>query len=488
MLTTRLCTSWARLLIVLVAVMATGCGGTEGDDKAGGSGAPTTLRLAAADDAEQPDARWVRYFAAQVAELSGGSLRVRVTWDAGGQSADHEARIATMVRDGDFDLGWIGARSWDQVGVKSFQALQAPFLVTDHALLGRIATGPLGARMLEGLDDPVVGLALVQDRLRYAFGARRPLTSPEDFRGARLRMLPSQATETVLRALGAEPVQIDGDELAAAVGQGEIDGAEASLGTNSADEGENYVAGNVVLFAKALTLFGGSDALDALDDDDRDAVREAAAMTARYAAAHHPSESDMLREFCESGRAVGVVRAGPAELAALRRTAEPAFAELERDPLTRSLISEIEELKAGSAQDRVKPLPTCWPGHAVSTGEKVDASTLDGTYHWRVTRAGKIAAGGSDDDEDVGTIGTMTLRDGRWRMGDEDPEAYSGTFEIRGHRLVFDWGGTLLTFGFERDDDHGLHLTPIPPMDLGDAVVWAGGPWRYVGPPIRSIP
>ena len=81
----------------------------------------------------------------------------------------------------------------------------------------------------------------------------------------------------------------------------------------------------------------------------------------------------------------------------------------------------------------------------------------------------------------------MTLRDGKWRMGDTDPEEYSGTYEIAGNRLVFDWG-QILTFDFTRDDDGTIVLEPLPPMNPGDAVVWAGGPWRRVGPPLLDTP
>ena len=82
----------------------------------------------------------------------------------------------------------------------------------------------------------------------------------------------------------------------------------------------------------------------------------------------------------------------------------------------------------------------------------------------------------------------MTLRDGKWLMGEDDPEDYSGTYEIAGNRLVFDWEGDILTFEFTRDDDGTIQLEPLPPMNPGDAVVWAGGPWRRVGPPVRDIP
>jgi hypothetical protein len=109
-----------------------------------------------------------------------------------------------------------------------------------------------------------------------------------------------------------------------------------------------------------------------------------------------------------------------------------------------------------------------------------------------VTSAGAREAArltdGKVDPQDVGAIGKMTLRDGRWVMGDVDVEDYTGTYEIRGDHLVFDWSGFTLAFRVRRLADDSLDLTPIPPMDSGDAVVWAGGDWRRVGPPIREIP
>ena len=487
-------TTKGTLVPVLLAAFLAGCGhgggAGNGGDKAGGSQAPVTLRLGVADDADQPDARFARYFASRVAELSRGSLRVRVEWDAAGQQAsDYEARLARMVRHGRLDLGWIGARSWDRVGVTSFQALQAPFLVTDHALLGRIATGPLGSRMLSGLDDRgFVGLALVPGRLRYPFGVRHPLASLKDFAGAHVRVFPSTVTDALIRALGATPVHVSGDDVGKAVAKGELDGAEAQLGTNSADEGENQITANLAFFAKTLTLFAGRDAFERLDEDQRAVVRKAARQTAAYAAAHPAPESALIRRFCDGGRSVAAVAASPDDMAALTRAAQPVYAELEREPGIKDLIAAIRRLKASTSAPVPAAVPTCSLRRAASGGPTSSPSAINGSYRWRVTSEGARAVGGSPDGEDVGTIGKMTIRDGRWRIGDSDPEANSGTYEIKGDRLVFDWGGDTLTFGFERRADGGLVLHPVQPMNVGDAVVWAGGPWRRVGPPVLDIP
>jgi TRAP-type C4-dicarboxylate transport system substrate-binding protein len=80
-----------------------------------------------------------------VGRLSHGRLQIRLFFDvAGDETPDIEERLARMVRDGRFDLGWVATRVWDELEVKSFRALQAPFLVTDYELLGRVATGPIG--------------------------------------------------------------------------------------------------------------------------------------------------------------------------------------------------------------------------------------------------------------------------------------------------------------------------------------------------------
>lgn len=483
------------LAVALLGALGAGCSLDDGGaDKAGGSSAPVTLSLAVAEDAEQPESQHARRFASRVAALSDGSLRVRIVYDAGGEeSAGYEKRIAQMVRDGEFDLGWIGTRAWDLSGIRSFQALQAPFLVTDHALLGRITTGPLAERMLAGLDGHgVVGLALVPDRMRYPISARRALASPADFAGARVRVPSSRATDALIRALGGTPVHLRGDALDKALQNREIDGAEASLGTNTAEEGENFLTSNVVFFPKTLTLFADRDAYERLDDDQRGVLRTAALQTAAHAAANPLSESKLMRHFC-GGRPVTVVSATTADLAALKRAAQPVYAQLERHPRTNALIAAIRGLAAKTpAGPTPVPPAHCTGEPATSRGRKLPASSLNGTYHWRVTRSGARAAarrvGRSPHSEDIGTIGKMTLRNGGWVMGEIDPEDYSGTYAIVGNRLVFDWAGATLTFGFKRHAGGDIDLKPIPPMDGGDAVVWAGGRWRLVGPPVREIP
>ena len=222
------------LAAALAVAVLTGCATSHrvrGADKAGGSDAPLVLRLGDVDSEDYSNTtRVLEYFGEQVAKLSGGTLRVRVIYDAAGhERPDGEAQVARKVRDGSFDLGWIGAAAWDELGVTSFQALHAPFLVTDDVLLDRVATGPLAGSMLGGLREAgVQGLAVVPESLRNPVGLRRPLVSLGSFRGARLIVTPSRATDAALRALGATPVHALG-KASGRDQRGQADGLLESL-------------------------------------------------------------------------------------------------------------------------------------------------------------------------------------------------------------------------------------------------------------------
>jgi len=481
----------AVALAALLAVVGTGCDLGVGGDKAGGASAPGELRLAVASGGDEAGAPLARFFASRATALSKGSLRVRVVFDAAGQEvAEPDVRVARMVHDGEFELGWIGSPAWDRLGVTSFQALQAPFLVTTYPLLDRIASGRVARRMLAALTaEGFAPLALVPDRVRHPFGMKHPLASVNDFAGARVRVLPSHVTDALLRALGATPVHISWDRLNAAMASGKIDGTEYSLGNGW--PGGRFLTANVTFFAHAVTVFAGDRAFRELDEWERDAIRRAARETVAYAVAHPAAEASLVRRHCDYGR---VVSASNSDLAGLVQAARPVYAELESDAQTRGLIAAIRQLKRTTP-----PAQTAFHdcAHATPTlqGHNVSSAMLDGTYRWRLTRAGAIVAGTRPDDPDIGTATQMTLSDGKWLM---EPVGTTtaprtgeiGAYEVVGNRIVFNWPqvASTLIFTLERHSNGDLDLKPVVPMEAGDRFNWASAQWKRIGPPIRELP
>ena len=436
------------------------------------------------DARRQPDEPALRYFAARAAELSGGSLRVRIVFEAAGdESPELEKRVAGMVRNGQFDLAWVAARVWDELGVRSFQALQGPFLVTDYGLLQKVTNSPLAGEMLHGLDQlGVSGLALVPETLRHPASQGDPLRSADDYDGALFRDIPSKATDALISALGATPVHIPSDSFGDEVTNGNVDSTETPI---SRARGGWTLTGNVVLYGKANTIVANSKALGSSATNS--AQPSEGPRTTPLGAGSVASRRSAPRPGASAPPAAS--SAPPPRRSRASRAARPVYAEMERDELTKSLIARIRAMK-GSGSPPPAPAPcgrvTVSEGE---TGKTAAPAAFDGTYRWKLTRAGAIRTGNPPSDPDIGSVVTMTLDNGRWLLG-SDPH-YSGSFEVKGNRLVFDWPSeaSVLTFAFRREGADTLVMKPVLPMDRGDQFVWGSAPaWRRVGPPVRDVP
>jgi C4-dicarboxylate-binding protein DctP len=480
------------LAAAIVSAITAGCSfshASSGADKAGGSNAPIVLSLADSDDPTQTDTPAVRFFASRVAKLSHGALRIQIKFQAAGDKiATVEQRTVRMVQAGTFDLGFVGARAWDQLGVTSFEALQAPFLVTSYPLLDRVVASGIADKMLNGLrSQHVIGLALIPDQLRHPVALKHPLISLSDFAGARVRIQPSRVTSSLMRALGATPVDVANGKVGSAIGHHRIDAEELALGNAFTP---TTVTGNVTFFGKTLTLFAGGPAYQRLTADQRHVLREAAKQTVQHVIATSPTENALAAAFCrQSGARIAL--ASKSQLAALVRASQPVYAELERDAETRAFITRIRRLRATTpAPPALVVPPSCGRAQRPSpaSGKLRSPSILNGTYHVHFTihDALKFGPPASDPANLHDGVDTRVLRNGHFRWAVGEPSGPHGTYSIRGKRITFGDGpdGKPEWFVFSLDRDGTLHLKPVKPMDPGDQWVTAGEPWQRVGPPL----
>jgi TRAP-type C4-dicarboxylate transport system substrate-binding protein len=466
------------------ALVACGGGAVGTADKAGGLRASRVLRLVAVDARDdQPEAALLQWFADRVAHLSGGSLRVQVAFNEGYPDADMpippdaEQRIVRSVRAGTADLGWTATRSWDELGVNGFRALQSPLLVDSYALMDAIAGGPLGRKLLAGVHRAgVVGLALVPGTLRHPAGVTRRLVTPQHFVGARIQVARSRLTDALLVALGATPLHV-----------GLFSRADGGL-NSLLRTGSTTITANVVLYARMSTLIANPSALASLDARQRAAVSSAAPELVVHAEESTPSEQASVDALCRN-RAGAVVTAPAHAVAAIMRAAQPITSELRHDPETRGIAREVARLKSAMPAPPALRVPRGCDkrGIPIQAAARPAAPILNGTYHWRLTKAMALAWGNDPNDESVGAVSAIVLQDGKWQLlvGERD----HGTYRIDGERITFIWPRVddVLSFRFTRDRDGTLRLNPVLPMDRGDQFVWSAAPWRRVGPPATDL-
>jgi TRAP-type C4-dicarboxylate transport system substrate-binding protein len=418
------------LLAALLALIAAACSGS-GGDKAGGPAAdePVTLTLAKHD---------VNYafaaFVAATSRLSGGSIRIEVLPDWRDQEIDYERGTVADVKEGTVQLGVVGVRVWDTMGVTSFRALVAPFLIDSLALQRRVLESSVAAEMLEGVEQAgVVGLAVLPGALRRPLGFSHALVRPSDYEGAIVGIRPGGVAQATVRALRGRPKAFLAGDVS------KLDGAELDLTTmraNGYDELGPALAANVVLWPRAETIVMNREAFEALTEEQQEILRRAGqeALAPEFSRVEG-DEKAALATLCERGK-LSFATASNADLGLLRDAAHPVYVGLERDPQTKEWIREISELRGGDAASVVDAL-RC---PAAETKAAPDASKLEG--RWTVSWTGdELLAVGVDPRLVNALQGSHVLEfsDGRFRSK-TDPT--TGTFAVAGDvvRLVFDNG------------------------------------------------
>jgi TRAP-type C4-dicarboxylate transport system substrate-binding protein len=328
---------------VLVAAVV-GCGGTR-VDKAGGSPSakPLVLTLATHDDNYAYAA-----FARAVAKLSGGSLRIRIAmdWRSTGdrREIDYERGIVADVRSGKVPLGIVGVRVWDTLGVPSFQALVAPFLIQSLDLQARALESDFAGRALASVSrQNVVGIALLPGMLRRPFGITRALVRPLDYSGATIGIRPGGVAKATFEALGGAARAFLTGDLSG------LDGAELDLlviSRDVLDTSSRALTGNVVLWPKAQTIVMNRAAFHRLTSKQRGILRRAgrAALAPELRRDVH-DERYLQSLLCAAG-GVAVATATPDDRAALHKAVEPVYRSLERNPLTKAWIAQIHRMQA----------------------------------------------------------------------------------------------------------------------------------------------
>ena len=91
------------------------------------------------------------------------------------------------------------------LGVREFEVFDLPYIFPNKETLYRVMDGETGKRLFAKLESKgILGLAYWDNGFTQ-MSANRPLRTPEDFKGLKMRIQSSKVLEAQMRALGANP-------------------------------------------------------------------------------------------------------------------------------------------------------------------------------------------------------------------------------------------------------------------------------------------
>lgn len=188
--------------------------------------ADTTLRIASVSGPQHHHNVALRWFADQVEKRDVGlELRVLDGAQLGGERDYIEGMMLGSIEMAQVSTGPIAAF------VPEFDLFSLPYLFEDTEHFVRVIEGPVGERMFELLEERgIKGLAWFDNGYRNVFNSKRPVTTPEDMQGLKIRVMESPLMVDTINAMGGAATPMAYGELYTALQQGVLDGAENAPG------------------------------------------------------------------------------------------------------------------------------------------------------------------------------------------------------------------------------------------------------------------
>jgi TRAP-type transport system periplasmic protein len=140
-----------------------------------------------------------------------------------------QTREFSALRQGVIDMAIGSTINWSPQ-VKQLNLFSLPFFFPDYAAVDAVTQGEAGKTIFQTLDKAgVVPLAWGENGYREISNSKRPIKSPADLKGMKIRVVGSPLFLDTFTALGANPTQMSWADAQPAMASGAVDGQENPL-------------------------------------------------------------------------------------------------------------------------------------------------------------------------------------------------------------------------------------------------------------------
>ena len=299
------------------------------------------FRAADTQSEDYPTVQALRYMGRLIEERSGGRLQMRVFHS---RQLGEEKETIEQTRVGAIDLNRTNVAL---VGtfVPATNVLAMPFLFRSIEHLQKVLDGPIGNEILNSFEPyGFVGLAFYDSGARSIYNSVRPIRSLADLKGLRIRVQQSELMAEMIRAFGAEPVQMPYGQVLTGLATRLIDGAENNWPSFVTTDHYKY-AGYYTITEHTMTpevLVMSLKAWQSLSDDDRNIFREAALRSSQFM---REKWRDLEERSRQQAEAAGVEIVKDLDREQFVAAMSVVYEKARRDPATANLIDRIRNVE-----------------------------------------------------------------------------------------------------------------------------------------------
>ena len=299
------------------------------------------FRVADTQNEDYPTVQALRYMGGLIAERTDGRHEVRVFHS---RQLGEEKETIEQTRVGAIDLNRTNVALIGNF-VPAMNVLAMPFLFRSVEHLQKVLDGPIGNEILNSFEPyGFVGLAFYESGARSVYNSVRPIRSVADMKDLRFRVQQSEQMSDMIKALGAEPVQLAYGHILTGLATRLIDGAENNWPSFVTTDHYKY-AGYYTLTRHTMSpevLIMSRKAWEALSIEDRKIFREAAIMSSHFM---HEKWKDLEAQSRRQAEAAGVKIVTDFDRQPFEAAMAGIYAKAERDPAVAALIERIRKVE-----------------------------------------------------------------------------------------------------------------------------------------------
>lgn len=284
-----------------------------------------------------PVHRGMEVFAESLRTRSAGAMDVKIFPD--GQLGT-EREVLELLQIGSIAMTKVSAATMANFAPE-YRVLGVPYLFRDQEHMFDVLEGPTGKSILEaGSDYLLKGLCFYDAGSRSFYTVRKPVRTPEDLAGMKIRVMNHQMSVDMVNEMGASATPMAYGELYSALEQGVVDGAE--------NNPPSFVTSGHFEIAKYYTLdehssipdvlVMGTEYWKTLGEREQEWIMEAARASA---AAQKVFWAENVAACMTQLAAEGVEIFKP-EKSLFAESARAVLTEFSKDPLMKELVAEIQ--------------------------------------------------------------------------------------------------------------------------------------------------
>lgn len=300
--------------------------------------ARVNLKLANSLSKDHPTSVALQQFADEVEEKTDGEVKIRLFLNG---VLGSEREVLEQLQNNAVDITRVSAANLENFN-PIYKAFNLPYIFSDEDHFYEVMSGPVADEVYQATaESGFTGLTFFDSGARSFYTKSKPIETPEDLAGQKLRVINSNISIRMVELMGGTPTPMPYGEIYTALQQGVIDGAEnnpTALTIGRHGEVAKFYSQDEHQRIPDFLVISNS-ATEKLSDEQMTIVKEAAV---------HATESfrDLWTKAVEDAvteaEAEGVTFNKP-DPAPFRAKVEPLIEEFEADPQIGPLLTKIIE-------------------------------------------------------------------------------------------------------------------------------------------------